>query len=140
MNKTPATTIAPKTALFDRTAICLSGLCLLHCLAVPLLVGALPALLPLADERLHTQLLLLVVPLSLIALCFGYARHRSARIAACIVTGLLLLGVGATLADALFGEGGERACTVAGALILAIGHFFNTALARRNHLPDQHAA
>jgi len=94
MNQTPA----KSTDWLDGAAIGLSGLCLLHCLALPFLVGVLPLLMPFAESHLHAQMLYFAVPLSIIAVGIGYARHRSARVVVAAAAGLALLIVGATVA------------------------------------------
>jgi len=57
MNQAPA----KSTDWLDSAAVGLSGLCLLHCLALPLVAGALPVLLPFVDGHLHAQMLVLVL-------------------------------------------------------------------------------
>ena len=99
MNQTPA----KSTDWLDGAAIGLSGLCLLHCLALPFLVGVLPLLMPFAESHLHAQMLYFAVPLSIIAVGIGYARHRSARVVVAAAAGLALLIVGATVAHGSLG-------------------------------------
>ena len=52
--------------LLDRFSIGLSALCLLHCLAIPLLISMTPvvATFAFADESFHIALIALVVPTS----------------------------------------------------------------------------
>ena len=59
-----------RIAVLDRFSIGFSTLCLLHCLAVPVLVSVLPvfATFAFADERFHLALVVLVVPTSIVAL------------------------------------------------------------------------
>ena len=58
MNQTPA----KSTDWLDGAAVGLSGLCLLHCLALPVFAGALPLLMPFTDSHLHAQMLYLAIP------------------------------------------------------------------------------
>ena len=67
-----------RIAVLDRFSIGFSTLCLLHCLAVPVLVSVLPvfATFAFADERFHLALVVLVVPTSIVALGLGCRLHR----------------------------------------------------------------
>jgi hypothetical protein len=117
----------PKTTQWlDGAAVTLSGLCLVHCLALPLIVAGLPFLAQFTDGHLHAQLLVVVLPVSVAALGLGYRRHRSNRIVTGGAVGMLLLVVGATVAHRYLGLAADRAFTMAGALVLATAHFFNT--------------
>ena len=128
MNRTPPTS----TEWLDGTAVALSALCLLHCLALPLVVGALPLLTPFVQGHLHAQMLVVVVPLSVVAIGLGFIRHRSTRVVMAAGAGLILLVVGATVAHSHLGIVADRAFTVSGALLLAVAHFFNGVLSQRS--------
>lgn len=128
MNRTPGNS----SDWLDGAAVGLSGLCLLHCLALPLAVGALPALLPFVDGHLHAQMLIIVVPLSIVAIGIGYSRHRNSRIVIGAATGLLLLIIGASVAHNALGIVADRAFTISGAIVLAVAHFYNGLLSRRH--------
>lgn len=98
----------------------------MHCLALPLIVAGVPFLAQYSETHLHYQVLVLVIPLSVFALAVGYRRHRDLRIVAGGALGMLLLIVGATVAHTRFGLTADRAFTVAGSLVLATAHFFNS--------------
>ena len=66
------------TNWLDGAAVALSALCLIHCLALPIVVAGLPFLAQFAEGHLHLQMLVVVLPLSVVALGLGYRRHRSA--------------------------------------------------------------
>lgn len=110
----------------DGTAVVLSALCLVHCLALPLVVAGVPFLAQFADTHLHYQVLVIVVPLSVVALALGFRRHRDSRILAGGALGMLLLIIGATVAHTELGLLADRLFTIAGSLILATAHFFNS--------------
>lgn len=110
----------------DGAAVTLSALCLVHCLALPLLVAGLPFLSQFAHTHLHVQALIIVLPLSVIALAIGYRRHSSMRIITAGVLGMSLLVFGATIAHSQLGLAADRTFTISGALILAAAHFFNS--------------
>ena len=116
-----------RIAVLDRFSIGFSTLCLLHCLAVPVLVSVVPvfATFALADERFHLALVALVVPTSVIALCLGCWLHKSRRILICGFAGVFVLVVAAILGGQHLGEIGETVLTVLGALVVALAHWFN---------------
>jgi len=116
----------------DNTAVALSGLCLLHCLLLPFIVGALPFFGQFGSGHFHLQMLLIVVPVSTVALALGYRTHRNARVFAWGILGMLLLIVGATVAHNELGITADRLFTIVGALALAITHYYNNRLSRRH--------
>ena len=114
----------------DSVAVGLSALCLIHCLALPLLVAGLPFLAQFSEGHLHAQMLVLVLPLSIVALGLGFRHHRSMWIVVTGVVGMLTLVVGATVAHSQLGLAADRLFTVVGALVLAIAHFYNSVRTR----------
>lgn len=120
--------------LFDSLAVTLSGLCLLHCLAGPLMLAALPVagLGLLAQEGFHLWMLLAVVPSSLLALSLGCRAHRHWRLAAWAVAGLglMVLAAGGGVLE-LIGEPAERVLTSTGGTLLAVTHVRNYRYCRR---------
>lgn len=117
-------------ATLDRVATMLSGLCLLHCLALPLVIAALPALSEFSSGHLHAQLLIVAIPVSVVALAIGFRRHANRFVVIFGVLGMLLLVVGGTVLHSHYGLAADRAFTIAGALVLAVTHYFNNRLAR----------
>lgn len=113
--------------LLDKTAIGLSALCAIHCLALPLALALLPsiALLPVADESFHKLLIWLVLPTSVIALTLGCRRHQQLQVLAWGLSGLSVLVFAAFWGHDLLGENLERWVTVFGASIVAMGHVLN---------------
>jgi hypothetical protein len=110
----------------DSAAVAMSALCLVHCLALPLIVVGVPFLAQFAETHLHYQVLVIVIPLSATALGIGYRRHRDARIPAAGAGGLLLLVIGATVAHTQLGLAADRIFTIAGSLLLATAHWKNS--------------
>ena len=111
----------------DKSSVGLSTVCAVHCLLMPVAVVMLPSLaaLPFADERFHVLLVFLVLPLSTLALTMGCRKHRSRRVMAVGVVGLVLL-VGAALGGHdLLGELIEKSATVIGAVLVALSHVMN---------------
>lgn len=111
----------------DKLAISLSLLCAVHCLALPLLVVALPSLaaLNLDNEAFHLWMLVAVIPVSFYALTMGCRKHKRYFIAAFGAAGIGFLIFAVSIGSMLYGETGEKTFTVIGASMIAIGHFFN---------------
>ncbi len=116
--------------LLDRAAIALSGLCVLHCLAMPLVLLTLPFLGELTASHFHLQMLLVVVPVSGIALSLGFRRHRRLSIIVAGGIGLALLFIGGTWMHNEIGIIADRATTIAGSLLLASAHYYNSRFSR----------
>jgi hypothetical protein len=126
MNQDP-----PKTTNWlDGAAVVLSALCLVHCLALPLIVVGVPFLAQFAEGHLHLQMLVIVLPLSILALAIGFRRHRNVRVITTGAVGMLLLVIGATVAHSQLGIMADRVFTICGALTLATAHYFNSIRAR----------
>ena len=115
-----------KSEWLDGAAVLLSALCLLHCLALPLIVAGLPLLAQSADDHLHAQVLVIVFPLSVVALGLGFRHHRKPWILWTGFAGLAILVAGATVAHSYFGPRVDTIVTVVGSLVLAAAHFYNS--------------
>lgn len=104
----------------DGFAITLSSLCLLHCLFLPILSSALPLLsIGAEQEWIHKLLVLMAAPAAAYAAFKTLIGHRSLPIVLSLILGLSALFAGAFLAE---GETAETLWTVAGAILLTIGH------------------
>ena len=113
---------APPIRLLDRFAIGLSGLCLVHCVATTVLVAALSSAGGLLGSPLiHEIGLAIAMGVGAVALGRGFAEHRLALPGAVGTVGLALMGSALTLPHG----GAEAAATMAGVLILALGHRLN---------------
>jgi hypothetical protein len=126
---------ANQSDALDKAAVALSGLCLLHCLLLPVIITLLPFLDQFSDRHLHAEILIVVLPVSLIALTIGFRRHADKRVVGLGIAGLLLLLVGATLAHSLYGVVADRMLTITGSVILALAHYRNSRLSRGCRTP-----
>jgi hypothetical protein len=115
--------------LLDASAIALSSLCLLHCLALPLLAAALPLMGVWAEaEWVHILFVAIAVPTTGFALWRAHRQHPLPALALLSAgTGLLLLLAGAVGWPS---HEAETPMTVVGSLLLAVTHLWN---ARRRH-------
>lgn len=108
----------------ERIAMGASLLCLIHCLALPLVIALLPILgkaLPLGPDA-HVWLLLFVAPTSGCALALGFRRHRRLYALLLGLSGLALVAAGVLL----FLDGPwETPTTVFGSLLLSLAHILN---------------
>jgi hypothetical protein len=119
-------------ALYDKIAVGLSGLCLLHCLLLPFLVALLPFLGEFDGDHLHTELLFFVIPVSVIALAIGFRRHGRISIIVSGTVGLVVLILGALVVHDLYGLLADRMMTVTGSFILAFTHYRNFRFAKKD--------
>lgn len=110
--------------IIEGTAVSASLLCLVHCVALPLLLLLLPGVLGLfaQSEAFHYAALALVAPAALAAFWFGYRRHHMRTPALLGFAGVACLGI-ALLPG--IGEGAEVGITVAGSFLLLVGHMMN---------------
>jgi len=108
----------------DGTAIGASGLCILHCLLLPIVILLLPAMSAASEttEIIHLLSLIIIIPTSLLALTAGarYTGSYNLLLTGCV--GLILLVLGA-----LFEETGiwGVALTAAGSGLLIYCHIRN---------------
>jgi len=105
--------------LLDRAGICVSALCLVQCLLLPIIVAGAPVLaLPFFDSEIfHLLLLGLILPIGSIAFYLGYRVHASR------VTVLLgAVGIGIVFVTAVFGH--DHLSAMASALWTSLGGFF----------------
>lgn len=113
------------SSLLDASAISLSGLCLAHCLALPLVAAFSPLVATWAEaEWVHGVAIGLAAPLSILALW----PRREAPTIALALAGLVLLAMGALHWPS---HDLETSITVGGSLLLAGAHLLNWR--RRGH-------
>ncbi len=112
----------------DVVAATLSSLCLVHCLLLPLLLLALPALAVtlhvglLATGGFHWLLIAVAVPVSALALWKGFVRHHNRQPAVLALLGFALMALGAMAHGQPLAESG---LTIAGGALVALAHWRN---------------
>lgn len=124
----------------DRIAISLSAICIVHCLAVPLLIAVLPvAALGFGDEtHFHAVMLWLVVPVSVIGLVMGYRVHGRAAIVLVGTIGVAVVAAAATFGHSQWSVTAEILVSIVGSLLLAGAHWTNFAVVRELHVHHRH--
>lgn len=116
----------------DMAGMAASALCLVHCLAMPLVMLAFPMLgLAHTHDTFHDVLVAFVTLPVLLALIPGYLRHRdkTTLIAGCTGLGCFLLAV--FVVSPLFGELAEAALAVVSGFLLLYAHLRNRRSCKR---------
>lgn len=131
---------------FDRFAIVLSGICAIHCIALPIVASLMPLLATtiqhgydLHEFWFHQFILVFILPISLFALVAGYRCHK--EFTPIVIGGI---GIGILVFTALFAEAlisnhiilhsGETILTIIGGIVHAIGHVLNVIATRSFHI------
>jgi len=119
--------------LLDITAVAVSGLCALHCLALPFLLVLFPLLgtTILTDEAFHQVLLWFILPTSLVAVGLARIRHRDKLVLALVGAGMAILVGAAVWAHDHAELWLDQAMSLTGGAILAVGHIRNFLLCRK---------
>ena len=122
--------VPARSNLLDGLALTASFLCLLHCLALPLLLALMPAALHFlhGPESVHALVVGIALPVSIGATLSGHRLHGKRLPLILVAIGLAALLVGAVAEVWLLVETGA---TVAGSLLLGAGHLINWR--RRSH-------
>lgn len=121
------TTVVSTRRPLDAVGILLSVLCLIHCLAVPLIATG--ALAWMASESIHIGLTLALAGVVFAVAWPSYKRHRQAIVPVLLLTGVTLLVV-AVVGEERLGEAFETGLTAVGSMILVLGHILNLRLQR----------
>lgn len=119
-------------AYLDTLGIAASSLCLVHCLAMPLVITALPllGLQFLEGHAAHVLLAAFVLSFALLAIVPGYLKHRRKDILGMMLIGLALVLYATFCAQTTLGETWEVPLITAGNLVLVATHFRNRAMHR----------
>jgi predicted lysophospholipase L1 biosynthesis ABC-type transport system permease subunit len=112
------------TGHWDRWGQGLSLLCVAHCLVLPLVLGALPAVMSQTLEQtpIHLGMVMLAAVVGGVSFVPGFRRHRDGRVLALGTLGLSLLALAQFLEHE---SAAETAVTALGATVLIIAHGLN---------------
>ena len=108
---------------------------MVHCLVLPLVltVGSIASVGLMGHDQFHLFMLWLVLPVSILALGIGCARHRNGLVAGTGIVGLCLIVLAAVTQHGLISEAAELSSAVAGSLLLSISHALNYRECRTGH-------
>jgi len=116
--------------LLDRFGAFLGFACAIHCIAVPLLFGVLPAfgLGLLADHHFDLTIIVIASICAVFAARSSWRAHHDRRVVAGFVAAIALLGLGH-----LIGEEGlaGRIPSIFGGVLLALTHLANLRMSRK---------
>ncbi len=117
---------------WDNMGISASGLCVAHCLILPVSVTFLPwfSLEFLAREIIHQTLVLLLIGVGLCAFIPGYRRHGRFWVLVLALAGWVILAFAAFAAGEMLGELWETLFTLSGSAMLITAHLKNLGFCR----------
>lgn len=125
---------APRWLNADSFGVLAAVVCTVHCLALPVMAMALPALVandP-AEDATHLILAGFVAAFCLFAIVPGYRKHRHKPVLVCMLVGLSLVLFATFVADPLLGEAYEMPLITLGNLIVVVAHLRNRKLLSAN--------
>lgn len=111
----------------DNLGIWASALCVLHCVATPVLISisaVLAHFIP-GEEKTHRTLAVGIAALGAIALVKGFRTHRRRRVLGLMALGLAFIFCGAFYGDRLPSHGYEVAVTMMGGVLMICAHRMN---------------
>jgi 4-amino-4-deoxy-L-arabinose transferase-like glycosyltransferase len=116
----------------DSFGIGLSALCMIHCLAFPVLIAFAPAALRIlpGDDATHRVLAVCVGLAGGLAFRSGYKVHGRRWILALFFAGMALIVAAALVGEPALPERAEAAMTVCGGVLLVTAHWQNRTLCR----------
>lgn len=108
----------------DIAGVCASLLCVLHCLATPLLITVLPALAA-TEHQTHSVFAVVILLVGMLAFVPAYRKHQKKSIPAAGAVGVTMIIAAAVLPEMESGETIETLMVVAGGLTLIGAHLRN---------------
>lgn len=136
----PINSTDQKRRYLDTVAAVLSGVCMLHCLALPLVFTLLPIVNVslLSEQTFHLVMIVFILPVSVVALSIGCRQHKDLTTFVLGTIGLSILTFTAVAGHTLFGVTGERLVTSLGGLILASAHIQNYRACLKDNCEHDH--
>lgn len=113
--------------LADKAGICLSVICIVHCVLTPVILLALPAMQMFEwwHGSMHVIFAVIIPLLALAAFVPGYKLHRDFRVFRIALVGFALVISGITLPHELGIEWLEPVLSIAGSIFLVRAHLIN---------------
>jgi hypothetical protein len=121
---------------FDRVAIALSTICIVHCLAMPFVIAVLPvaAFTFGGDGHFHSLMLWFVVPTSVLGFALGFRVHRRVDVVLMGAIAIAVLAAAALWGHSAWDPTAEVLVNVLASVLLAAAHWRNFREVRRLHL------
>ncbi len=132
MMQNPQVATKVSASYADRLGICASALCVVHCIATPVLLSLSAVFahyLP-TEERTHRALAMGVALLGVIALWKGFSRHKRIRILFLMGSGLACIFYGAYFGDRMPSHLIEVLITGCGSSLMITAHRLNHTFCR----------
>lgn len=126
-------TLKSLTMSADRLGIWASALCVVHCIATPVLLSfssVFAHFLP-GEERTHRTLATLIAFIGAVAIVHGFRIHGRLRILFLMAAGLACIFAGAYLGDRLPSHNVEVMITLLGSCLMIASHRLNHTFCRR---------
>src|SRR5258708_35515850 len=117
----------------DDVGACLSGLCLVHCVAMPVVLAFAPTLahfIP-GDEVIHRLLAMFVLAAGLPSFYLGFRKHGKKRVLALGIAGISVILGALIFGDSFVSHLAEVSTTMIGSSLLTTGHLANRTFCRR---------
>jgi len=114
--------------VWDKVGAAISGLCVIHCVLLPIGLLLLPALstyLPLLETKVHLILLGLVLAAAGMSFIPGYRVHKHLLPLGLSTAGITSLIFAGTLVHDLLGHRWEPPFAILGSLLLIVAHWVN---------------
>ncbi len=125
-------------AALDMAGMTASTLCLIHCLAMPVIIALIPTFAAqlFESEWFHVVLAFAVLAFCLLAFIPGYSRHHDKRLIWIGVVGLSFVFF-ATFVARYWSEQAEIGLVTVGNLVLVAGHLLNRKLTNKVCCPGE---
>ena len=128
-SKGSVTSSAANPQWADRVGICLSGVCMVHCLLTPVVLFFLPSLsVGWASSHLHDALGVLVPAFAFLAFVPGYRLHGDKRVLVFGLLGLMGIWLGILGHFDILGAYSEPIVTSSGSVAVIYAHILNRKL------------
>ncbi|MDA9109900.1 MerC domain-containing protein [Woeseiaceae bacterium] len=126
-----------KTKKLDNLSIWLSGLCILHCLALSIITISIPLFGEFFGRHYHAIMLFVIIPISLVALYRGYRNHKNTPITCLGCFGILMILFGGTIIHNQYSLLADSLFTISGSLALSLAHYYNNRISHYHSVSCQ---
>lgn len=110
--------------IYDKIGVWLSGLCIIHCILVPLLFLFYPAVGENIESHfLHSVFFLVIMAVAIVSFSTGYKLHKRLEPILYLISGLLILLINLLFHEKLLNY--EMGLNVLGSLLVVISHIKN---------------